>query len=167
MATALETARFIVDLAQCDADNETGEQMTNLRLQKLLYFVQGWSIATRGKPFFDDKIVAWPFGPVVPTVYNVYRPCGRNFIQGDTAMNDYDMTTEEENFLIDILHEYYGDSTSILIEMTKKKDSPWFSKTIDQEITLDEMREYFSHQHRRTMTFDEMIASLPVKDYTT
>ncbi|CRK59838.1 Putative prophage protein (ps3) [Alloactinosynnema sp. L-07] len=47
---------------------ETGPD-SPMRLQKLLYYVQGWHLATSGKPVFPDRIEAWRAGPVVPEVY--------------------------------------------------------------------------------------------------
>ena len=53
-----------------------GDLMTNLRLQKLLYFAQGWHLARFGRPLFDASIEAWPYGPVVPEVYRAYKEYG-------------------------------------------------------------------------------------------
>lgn len=50
-----------------------GELMTNLKLQKMLYYQQGFHLAYFGTPLFDDEIEAWMYGPVVPSVYNHYK----------------------------------------------------------------------------------------------
>lgn len=47
---------------------ETGPD-SPMRLQKLLYYVQGWHLAMTGEPVFPDRIEAWRAGPVVPEVY--------------------------------------------------------------------------------------------------
>ncbi|MGH3864257.1 type II toxin-antitoxin system antitoxin SocA domain-containing protein [Actinokineospora sp.] len=47
---------------------ETGPD-SPMRLQKLLYYVQGWHLAMTGEPIFPDRIEAWRAGPVVPEVY--------------------------------------------------------------------------------------------------
>lgn len=53
--------------------NNSGQPITNLKLQKLLYYSQAWHLALHGKSLFDDRIEAWVHGPVVPTVFREYR----------------------------------------------------------------------------------------------
>ncbi len=68
--TASEAARYFLAL-QDDEDS-----ISNLKLQKLLYYAQGFSLALTGKPLFNDQIKAWIHGPVVPSVWADYRECG-------------------------------------------------------------------------------------------
>ena len=62
MAAAMDVVRYLVELA---GPNEEGEPMTHMRLQKLLYYVQGWHMAWYGRPLFAERIEAWQHGPVV------------------------------------------------------------------------------------------------------
>ena len=80
MADVQDVARFFIDLAKRQNDLDRGDMMTNLRLQKLLYFAQGWHLARFGRPLFDASIEAWPYGPVVPEVYRAYKEYGREGI---------------------------------------------------------------------------------------
>lgn len=66
---ALDIAKYVV----CKCDND-GVPITNLQLQKILYFIQKEFLITEGHPAFYDLIEAWQFGPVVPSVY--YFFCG-------------------------------------------------------------------------------------------
>jgi|SRR5580700_8585669 uncharacterized phage-associated protein len=50
-----------------------GQPITNLKLQKLLYYSQAWHLALHGRILFCDRIEAWVHGPVVPTVFREYR----------------------------------------------------------------------------------------------
>ena len=59
MANVQDVAKFFIGLANDQANNNQGDMMTHLRLQKLLYFAQGWNLARYGKPLFDDEIEAW------------------------------------------------------------------------------------------------------------
>jgi len=61
---ALQIARHIVRESRT-----TGEPITNLKLQKLLYYCQGWHLAYHEKVLFSDPIQAWVHGPAVPNVY--------------------------------------------------------------------------------------------------
>ena len=80
MADVQDVARFFIDLAKRQNDLDRGDLMTNLRLQKLLYFAQGWHLARFGRPLFDASIEAWPYGPAVPEAYRAYKEYGREGI---------------------------------------------------------------------------------------
>lgn len=73
MIPAKDIADYLCFLASEEAEYEP---MTHLRLQKLLYYVQGWSLAIRGNPVFSEPIEAWKDGPVVPEVYQVFKDFG-------------------------------------------------------------------------------------------
>lgn len=124
MANVQDVAKFFIGLANDQANNDQGDLMTNLRLQKLLYFAQGWHLARYGKPLFEDEIEAWPYGPVVPSVYDAYKQHGRGGITG--SLPDADAFTEEEfSLLLDVAREYDRFGTSSLVNMTHKAGSPW------------------------------------------
>lgn len=69
--TATQVADYFVWLAahECESDPD---YLTPMKLQKLLYFAQGWAFAEWGRPLFDEPIEAWREGPVVPEVYTHY-----------------------------------------------------------------------------------------------
>ena len=51
------------------ANNGEGELMSNMKLQKMLYYQQGFHLAYFNTPLFEENIEAWMYGPVVPCVY--------------------------------------------------------------------------------------------------
>ena len=53
--------------------HEHGSPVSNLKLQKLLYYAQAWHLAFFGAPLFDEDFEAWVHGPVVPRVFRCYR----------------------------------------------------------------------------------------------
>lgn len=57
-------------------DNKEREGITNLKLQKVLYFAQVYYLAKLGKPFFRENLEAWNYGPVVPEVYRKFKRIG-------------------------------------------------------------------------------------------
>lgn len=73
---ALAVAKYILSL----------QPMTNLRLQKTLYFIQVAFLLTRERGIFDDEIEAWQYGPVVPSVYNEYKYSSRNILTYNREM---------------------------------------------------------------------------------
>lgn len=72
MYSAIDVARYF--LAQSDPD--AGDTMSNLKLQKLLYYAQGVTLALTEKPLFSDPLEAWLQGPVVPSVFRKYKEAG-------------------------------------------------------------------------------------------
>ena len=73
---AIDVANFFIDLYNSVPEG----QVTNLSLNKLLYFAQGHSLAENGKPLFDEPIEAWQYGPVVPSVYHTFKKHRRSRI---------------------------------------------------------------------------------------
>ena len=53
--------------------NEEESFMSNLRLNKLMFYAQAWCLATSGKPLFEADFEAWDFGPVIPAIYQKYK----------------------------------------------------------------------------------------------
>ena len=71
MLDARDVARFLVQPGYCAESPEESIQLCPMRLQKLLYYCQGWCLALLGKPLFHQEIEAWENGPVVRDVYDV------------------------------------------------------------------------------------------------
>lgn len=71
MYDALDVAKYIINY-----ERSRGRTVSNLRLQKLLYFVQAQFLVTTQRACFCDEMEAWDFGPVVPNVYHVYKAYG-------------------------------------------------------------------------------------------
>lgn len=71
MTTAVQVARHLIHLAGNEL--QTGP-MTNLKLQKLLYYAQMEALVDLNRPLFDDPIMAWIHGPVVEPVYDLMAP---------------------------------------------------------------------------------------------
>ena len=81
--TAAKTAECL--LAFC---NEHGDVLTNLKLQRMLYYVQGWHLGLYGSPLFDEPFEAWIHGPVIPEIYRHYQAFGFNPIESDLLPGD-------------------------------------------------------------------------------
>ncbi len=99
------------------------ELMTNLKLQKMLYYQQGFHLAYFGTPLFDDDIEAWMYGPVVPAVYQKYESYGRNGIEPNLDV-ECDMKDEEWRLFCKVYDTYGVYSGEGLINMTHN-ESPW------------------------------------------
>ena len=142
MTRAIDFANFFIDVA-----NNTNDCMTNLKLNKLLYFAQAWSLARRGKPLFSEDIQAWDLGPVTPTVYREFRKYGKERIPAVVGNYDCGMFSAEElDLLVDIAREYGKYSAPTLVDMSHVEGGPWKEtrQANKQVIPKEKMRQYFS-----------------------
>lgn len=132
---------------------EVYEGLSHLKVQKLLYYAQGVSLAANGVPLFDEKIVAWPHGPVVKEVYKEFEKFGRTDIPESEILDNIDniqiiandIATSE---ILDIVYENFGGYTAWqLREKTHEKGAPWQTvvdtKGMGKVISNEMIRRYF------------------------
>lgn len=114
---ALDVADYLIQQA---IDDDNGDLLTNLKLQKLLYYAQGCHLAIFGEPLFDGAIEAWDWGPVVPEVYHVFKVCGRQPIE-ETHSSQVDIDASVAVFL-NVISEKFGQfSATHLLRMTHQE----------------------------------------------
>lgn len=146
MYTALSVARYIIDFC-----NKHGKGISNLKLQKILYFVQAQFLVSSGNntPCFLDQIEAWDVGPVVPSVYHHYKVYGGAIIPSDK--NDpflplYQRISEPDKKLINDMIEQTADySASTLVQVTHNQD-PWknaYVKGQNNTIANEDIKRFF------------------------
>lgn len=71
MENPLAVANFMI---QKGIDN--GAPLTQMKLQKLIYFAHGWHLALYDEPLVDAVFQAWKYGPVIPSVYHEFKEYG-------------------------------------------------------------------------------------------
>ena len=122
--TAYSAAKYLVYLASQDliGDNKEREGITNLKLQKVLYFAQAYSLAKLGRPLFSGKIEAWEYGPVIPSVYRRYRSNGSNPIISEKDESSLDEDSKE--ILRKVWNTFGGYSAGRLVNITHAH-APW------------------------------------------
>lgn len=162
MAEALQVARFFVDLAEQQFRTHTGDRISALSLQKLLYFAQGWHIARYGEPLFDEDIEAWQYGPVVPSVYRQYKRFDDNPIHDIPPEKDA-FTEREYGLLLDVARDYWRYSSSELVRMTHAPGTPWQCVYQPGErhtvIPRERIRAYFQGEPHPMKTQSDIIAA--------
>lgn len=105
------------------ADVCGGDLMSNMTLQKMLYYEQGYHLAEFGTPLFDDNIEAWMYGPAVPCVYEHFKGHGAGGILPENK-EIIELTDEEEYMFNEVFHTYSIFSASGLMNMTHS-EKPW------------------------------------------
>ena len=137
-------ANFFIALGNSDSE----DYMTNLRLNKLMYFAQAWSLVLFDNPLFSEDIHAWQLGPVVPSIYHKYKHKGKNqIINTDTTFKLNMLSFKEQQLLMAILGRYGKYSTSGLVDITHYPGSPWdkaYTANADI-ISTDQIKAYFKN----------------------
>ena len=117
--------------------------ITPLKLQKLLYYIQGLSSVIYEKPAFDNKIVCWSYGPVINDVYNMYK--GRKPINNASNKNNLSVGLKK---IIDLIIDSYGEyDAEKLIKLTHDEE-PWKSADINSVIKFDTIKKYFEKVYK-------------------
>ena len=157
--SVLDISRFIINYC-----NEKDYNLSNLKLQKILYFIQAYYLSkTESKePCFKERIEAWDFGPVVPVAYHEYKRFGSTNIPKVTTYIELDDNDFWQSKVVEYKDEVVKDSdkdlirklvdsfskfsTTRLVQITHNQ-SPWINAYRQGEnnvITIEAIRSYFN-----------------------
>ena len=118
------TSKQIADWILSKIDVEAGDTISPLKLQKLLYYCQAWSLTVFNIPIFDEKIEAWAHGPVVPSQYARFAGVLRNANIDIKNLSVPEFESETERLLNEVMSIYGEHSASYLEELTHQ-ETPW------------------------------------------
>jgi uncharacterized phage-associated protein len=135
--------------------------ITQMKLQKLVYISHGFCLAILNKPLISDDIQAWQYGPIIPELYNEFKPFGKSPIKS-LATNMYvdddleiiktpvyiNKNDNEINDLLETIWEKYKRYNGIqLSNMTHQDNTPWhqtYKNGIpNQNIKNDVIKRYY------------------------
>lgn len=114
--SCFDIAEYFIQLA-----NDTGSFISNLKLQKLVYYAQAWHLALYGEPLFDEDFEAWVHGPVIPQLYQEYKKFGWHPIEQEVKP---DLPSNIKEFLDELALEYFAVDAYELEQMTHI-EAPW------------------------------------------
>lgn len=146
--TAFDVAEYFLLLNDEDnkkGKNDSGEGITNLKLQKLLYYAQGLYLGLYDEKLFDNEIQAWDNGPVIPDVYYHYKEYAKNPIPVPNENLPVHFRKYEE-FLNNIYSTYAIYAGWKLRDLTCLKGGPWeilYKDNAKVRISLQVMEDYF------------------------
>lgn len=129
--TALAVANYFIRFYS-EEETSKGYPLDNLRLNKLVYISYGVVYGYLKKRLYGDRIEAWRYGPVIPSVYHVFKCNGYSPIQDEVyVLNDdegkLDVSLKEVRECLDAVMNAYNDTESVvLIERTHSIGSPWW-----------------------------------------
>jgi len=140
--TVFDAAKYIL---------EKNGDMSAMKLQKLTYYAQAWSLAWDESPIFENRIEAWANGPVVRDLYEKHR--GNYLVSSDMIDNGNPETlNNEQKETIDAVLVAYGDKSAQWLSDQTHSESPWKqarsglaeTERSNKEIHLDSMAEYYA-----------------------
>lgn len=156
-----QVANFVLDYA-----DGQGWGVTNLALQKLVYFCHAWMLVKTGVPLVRHEFEAWEYGPVLQYLYREFKPFGssritsrcrglnRNSGQIEVVAYDFDAATIE---ILETVLSFYGRmSPSKLVDLSHAEGGPWHSVwnhdgivNPGMRIENERIRDYYSRLPRR------------------
>ena len=143
-----DIADYIIMRAKSEDKNVS---LINLKLQKLLYYVQAWSYGINKKPLFEGEFEAWVHGPVNRDIYNRFNPT--KFLYSEINIedcNDKDVVlSSDESEFVDFILENYMKYSGAELERLSHNETPWIktrgdlpvnapcTKVIKHELMID------------------------------
>lgn len=146
MHTASEVAKWFLAYNRMNEIDAGAEAISNLKLQKMLYYAQGCFLGITGRPLFSDTIVAWQHGPVVESVYHEYKRFGSNGIEFN---DDFDASgfSDEEVSILRQVYELFGQYSAWKLRDMTHQEYPWQMTEPNKEIELGLIRDYFKSHY--------------------
>ena len=150
---AIDVARYFITLNDNECKDEKSD-LSKLKIQKLLYYAQGYYLALYNKPLFDEKILAWKHGPVVEEVYQGLKPLNPNdnFIPANevNTMKEDEIKKlgKNEKELIEDVFQLMGQYSALRLRDKTHQEDPWrdnYKEGKNIEISQNDMKKYFKH----------------------
>ena len=139
--SCFDVAKYFLSLQ----DEEVGEFISSLKLQKLVYYAQGFHLAIYDKPLFPEEIEAWAHGPVIPKLYHNYKKYG----SGGIPPEPFDIKQFSET-QIELLNEIWllmAQYSAWKLRNITHEEPPWKNTyPYTKVISHSSMKEYFKTQ---------------------
>lgn len=154
----LDISRYVINYA-----NEKGAPISNLKLQKILYYIQAKFLVEKGEICFKEDIVNWTYGPVVEKAYNEFRQFGHKEITPQNRYEEIEYDTQSRSIKVSIkefkdeilnsndkeliknvVEQYYKYKPFELVKKTHEED-PWKNTNQNDIISVDSMKRYYTN----------------------
>lgn len=132
-----EVAKAFIRLSEPEA----GDDLTNLKLQKLTYYAQGFNLAIYGKPLFEEDIFNWAHGPVVRSLYDKYKVYEDGPVKLDEDSKP-DLGPKSLELIAEVNRVYGQFSAWKLRDMTHR-ERPWVETERNEVISKPLLKEFF------------------------
>ena len=134
---------------------------SQLKLQKLAYYVESWHLAYFEEPILKEDFEAWVHGPVLRSVWNFFRERNIKSLYNSVELKEESkepliqqieaILSQDQKELIDNVLDEYGDKTAFYLENLTHSERPWIeargnldqSDRCDAPISKDTMMEFY------------------------
>ncbi|MDY3750562.1 Panacea domain-containing protein [Christensenella minuta] len=154
MYSALDIATwFLTEGEAC-----IGAGISNMKLQKLLYYAQGAFLALKNEALFKEDIRAWDHGPVVPQVYKKYKDFKSSVIKADGVVKlDID-----DEYLLKEICDIYGSYSAIDLRNMSHEEGPWKDTKRYDVIDNQKIKDHFASKVFSSVLTDNVFDKIPV-----
>ncbi len=115
-----DIAEFFLNIV----DRDAGSTITPLKLQKILYYTQGYYLAMNDKELFKEDFEAWAHGPANPEIYDTYKKYGHGAIDAPEINNVPSFNEDLVDFLYSIWNTF-GIYDGKYLENMTHNETPW------------------------------------------
>lgn len=142
MASVFDVAKFFM---------HTNDEMTTMKLQKLCYYAQAWSLVWDDVPLFEEDFEAWANGPVCPALFSAHK--GKFILQdGDLGTYDKGEFNQDQLETLEAVNRYYADKSPAWLSDLTHNEDPWKlargkclpGDRCNSVISKDDMQNYYS-----------------------
>ena len=124
--------------------------MSAMKLQKLVYYSQAWSLVWDDRPIFENRLEAWANGPVSPDLYQAHK--GSFLVTAESMAGDSGNLDKVATETIDVVLAFYGDKSAQWLSDLTHSENPWIlargglgaGVRSEEEITHVSMAEYYA-----------------------
>ncbi len=143
--TIFDVANFFLKIV----DRDSGSTITPLKLQKILYYAQGYYLAKFDKPLFNEDFQAWAHGPANPAIYDKYKDYRFESIdEPEEELYDFD---EDTSLFLAHIWDAFGIYDGKYLEELTHSEFPWIKARKGYEpgqkcevvIKKEDMKEFF------------------------
>lgn len=157
MYNVLDVCRHVINYS-----NDKDYGISNLKLQKILYFIQAYFLISTSEPCFVEPIEAWDLGPVVPEAYHEYKQYGsgdipyiKSYIRfdeediwnsSDVKFEDNIISKNDKHLMDSVVDKFADFSATDLVTLTHQQ-APWknaYVRGMNNTIEIEAIREYFN-----------------------
>lgn len=148
MYNAIDIANWFIFYNETKRElfDEDTDEISNLKLQKLLFYAQSAFLAIKQEPLFNEDIEAWRHGPVVPCVYDKYKKYGASGItEYDVDIVDK-IDKETENLLIKV-YDIFAEYSAWGLRNLTHSEEPWSTTILNHVISHEKMANTFKQKY--------------------
>lgn len=151
---------IVADYVILSLNSDESFSLINLKLQKLIYYIQAWSLGINGESMLKGKFEAWIHGPVCIELYERFK--GTKSLYSSIEASDVldknakDKLEDADVEFIDYILENYAKYSGVQIEAITHSEAPWMDarkgyepmERCHNEITEQKMKDFYGERYK-------------------